>query len=363
MDTIAIKKYLELYNNPQKTYQTIHVGGSNGKGSTSYFLSQMLTQQGLKVGFYFSPYTMTRFDNILIQNEPIRGIQEEFDIFENEMTVHGLTPFEQDTALAFLMFKKYEVDIVVVEVGLGGIHDATNVLDATLALITSTSLEHDEIIGPTLFDIARHQAGIIHHGMKVLLSPNVTGDVKNIFLKRITDVGAKLLNNEPHAFNHDFPLYQQQNLSLAYQALKTVVKNPVIHIQSLKFMPFRFQYMDKHLIFDGAHNLEGIESLIQSLKDKSIQPIVYMSILKTKKFEAMIQRMMEYTKKVYVTSFDHEQSIQKTDVMHLKDVVFLDFQETIHRLKHRNYDTILVTGSLYFLRTVKLSLDIEGDMP
>ena len=358
MDTIAIKKYLESCHHPQKSYQTIHVGGSNGKGSTSFFLSQLLMQQGFKVGFYFSPYTMTRFDNIMIQNEPINHIQEAFDSLENEFITYGLTPFEQDTAFALLMFKKYQVDIAVIEVGLGGTHDATNVLDASLAIITSTSLEHDEIIGPTVFDIARHQAGIIHQGMQVLLSPNILGDIKNIFTKRILEVGAKLLETKTHEFNMDFPLYQRQNLSLAYQALKTVVNNPVIHVQSLQFMPFRFQYMNKHLIFDGAHNLEGIETLIQSLQDKNIQPIVYMSILKTKKYEAMIKRMMEYAKKVYVTTFDHEQSIQLSDLSHIKEIVFLDFQETIQQLKHIKYDTILVTGSLYFLRSVKVSLNI-----
>lgn len=358
MDTIAIKKFLEIYKNPQKTYQTIHVGGSNGKGSTSYFLSQMLMQQGLKVGFYFSPYTMTRFDNILIQNEPIRDIQNEFDILEHKMIVNGLTPFEQDTALAFLMFKKYKIDIAVIEVGLGGTHDATNVLAASLAIITSTSLEHDEIIGPTIIDIATHQAGIIHEGMNVLLSPHLIEDVKGVFLKRILNVGATLISPENHVFKHDFPTYQHQNLSLAYQALKTIVKHPTISIESLKCLPFRFQLMHKHMIFDGAHNLEGIESLIQSLKDKSIEPIVFMSILKTKKYEVMIQLMMQHAKKVYVTSFDHELSIQKTDVLHIKDIVFLDFEETIQRLKHINYDTILLTGSLYFLRSVKLSLHI-----
>lgn len=358
MDTIAIKKYLDLYKHPQQTYQTIHVGGSNGKGSTSYFLSQMLMQQGLKVGFYFSPYTMNRFDNILIQNEPIKGIHDEFDILEHEMVVNGLTPFEQDTALAFLMFKKYEIDIAVVEVGLGGTHDATNVLDASLAIITSTSLEHDEIIGPTIIDIATHQAGIIHEGMNVLLSPNLIDGAKDVFLKRILNVGATLISIENHVFEHDFPTYQDHNLSLAYQALKTIVKQPSIRIESLKCLPFRFQYIHDHMIFDGAHNLEGIESLIQSLKDKNIQPIVFMSILKTKKYEAMIQLMLQYAKKVYVTSFDHELSIQKTDAMHIKDIVFLDFEETIQRLKHINYDTILVTGSLYFLRSVKLSLHI-----
>lgn len=356
MNTIALKRYLKQHQEPQKTYKTIHVGGSNGKGSTSFFLAQMLIQQGMKVGFYFSPYTMHRFDNILIQNQEILDITKTFDELEKSMLIEGLTLFEQDTALAFLIFKKYQVDVAVIEVGLGGTHDATNVLDASLAIITSTSLEHDEIIGPTIKDIATHQAGIIHKGMQVLLSTQLSHDVLPIFLNRIELVGARLILPYIPKLEHRFPMYQNNNLNLAYQALLTMHPHPHIDINMLKLMPFRFQYIHDHLIFDGAHNLEGIEALIQSLQNKAIQPVVYMSILKTKKYDQMLQIMTKYAKKVYVTSFEHEDSIQLSNIKHIKDVFWIDFQEMITHLNRTNYDTIILTGSLYFLRSVKKTL-------
>lgn len=358
MNTIALTRYLKLHQEPQKTYKTIHIGGSNGKGSTSFFLAQMLIQQGIKVGFYFSPYTMHRFDNILVQNQEIVDIQTMFEALKPSMLSEGLTPFEQDTALAFLMFKKYQVDVAVIEVGLGGTYDATNVLKASLAIITSTSLEHDEIIGPTIKDIATHQAGIIHQGMQVLLSSQLPEEVLPIFLNRIKEVGAIWIQPDIPNHNHPFPMYQRSNFNLAYQALLTMHPHPEIDIHMLKLMPFRFQYMNDHLIFDGAHNLEGIEALILTLKDKAIQPLVYMSILKTKKYIEMLQMMSRYAKKVYVTSFDHEDSIQWINIKNIKDVDWIDYHEMITHLNRTNYDTILVTGSLYFLRSVKNSLNI-----
>lgn len=350
-----------MHFNPQYSYQTVHIGGSNGKGSTGYFLVQMLMQQGLKVGWYFSPYTMERFDNIRIQDQVIDNIEYEFQQREQEMLTMGLTPFEQDTALAFFMFQQHQVDIAVIEVGLGGTHDATNVLHATLAIITSTSLEHDEIIGPTIEDIATHQAGIIHSGMQVLLAPSIQGHIKKIFLDRINEVKASHMHLIHDVVSNDFPSYQQSNLSLAYQAFKTLIQTPKnIEFKALKFMPFRFQYIYETLIFDGAHNLEGIDALIDALKQKSMKPVVYMSILKTKKYEAMIQHMLSNVTHVYVTSFNHEASIKKEDIIHLKGVHFIEFDEMLHHLKYRNYDTILVTGSLYFLRSLTVELKLIG---
>ena len=361
MNTIAISAYLNKHLNPQHAYKTVHIGGSNGKGSTGYFLVQMLMQQGLKVGWYFSPYTMDRFDNIRIQDHVIDNVEDEFKQREQVMVDMGLTPFEQDTALALWMFKQHQVDIAVIEVGLGGTHDATNVLHATLAIITSTSLEHDEIIGPTIKDIATHQAGIIHPHMQVLLAPSIQGHIKKVFLDRINEVKATYMDLTQDLVSHDFPSYQQSNLSLAYQALKILIQKPKdIDIKSLKLMPFRFQYIHETLIFDGAHNLEGIVALIDALKQQSMKPVVYMSILKTKKYEAMIQHMLSYVTHVYVTSFDHEDSIKKEDIIHIKGVHFIEFDEMMHHLKNRNYDTILVTGSLYFLRSLTVALKSKG---
>jgi dihydrofolate synthase/folylpolyglutamate synthase len=122
-------------------------------------------------------------------------------------------------------------------------------------------------------------------------------------------------------------------------------------------MPFRFERVRPNVIFDGAHNDEGIKALINTLKTQQLKPIVFMSVLKTKKYERMIQRMIEYTGNVHVTSFDHQQSIQMRDIAHIKHVFWIEMREIIARIKTEKYDTILITGSLYFLRTLKRLLE------
>ena len=357
MDTVAIKAYLNSKNNPQLSYKTIHIGGSNGKGSTGYFLSQMLVHLGFKVGYYYSPYTMERFDNIFIQNRSIQNILDKYLFYQSEMIGAGLTEFEQDTALAFLMFNEEKVDYAVIEVGLGGIHDATNVIHPEIGIITSTSLEHDEIIGPTIHDIATHQAGIIKKGMKVLLSHSIDKHIQSVFLNRIEEVTATYIKHNSKRLEHTFPSYQTNNLTLAYRALNLIKDTPSFPIHLLKMMPFRFERVRQNVIFDGAHNDEGIKALINTLKAQQIKPIVYMSVLNTKKYERMIQRMIEYTGNVYVTSFDHQQSIQMRDIANIKHVFWIEMHEIIDRIKTEKYDTILITGSFYFLRSLKRLLE------
>ena len=357
MDTVAIKAYLNSKNNPQLSYKTIHIGGSNGKGSTGFFLSQMLVYLGFKVGYYFSPYTMERFDNILIQNKSIQNTLDKYLFYQSEMMSAGLTEFEQDTALAFLLFSEEKVDYAIIEVGLGGTHDATNVINPEIGIITSTSLEHDDIIGPTIYDIATHQAGIIKNGMQVLLSPSIDKHIKSVFLNRIKEVSATYIKHDSILLEHTFPLYQTNNLTLAYLALNLIQDTPSFPFHILKMMPFRFERVRPNVIFDGAHNDEGIKALINTLETQQLKPIVFMSVLNTKKYEHMIQRMVEYTGPVYVTSFDHQQSIQMRDIAHIENVSWIDMHEIITRIITEKYDTILITGSLYFLRTLKRLLE------
>ena len=287
----------------------------------------------------------------------MQNILDKYLFYQSEMIVAGLTEFEQDTVLAFLLFNEEKVDYAVIEVGLGGIHDATNVIHPEIGIITSTSLEHDDIIGPTIYDIATHQAGIIKKGMKVLLSPSLDKDIKTVFLKRIKEVSATYIKHNSILLEHIFPSYQTNNLTLAYRALNLIQDTPSFPFHLLKMMPFRFERVHPNVIFDGAHNDEGIIALINTLKTQQIKPKVFMSVLNTKKYERMIQRMIEYTGPLYATSFDHQQSIQRRDIAHIKDVYWIEMHEIIARIKTEKYDTILITGSLYFLRTLKRLLE------
>lgn len=346
MTTKNIKACLASIGNPQLNYQSVHIGGTNGKGSTSYFLSQML-QVSRKVGLYTSPYYMTRFDNIWVNGKQVLDIKAYYDRYKNVFQAFDLTPFEEDTALAFIVFQLLDVDIAIVEVGLGGTHDATNVMDADVSIITSCSLEHEEIIGPTIRDIATHQAGIIKNKKHVIISKSITIDV---FDARIKDMQAMMIPLVDYPY-HMNPSYQQANAALAYTAFRLFEPKKEV-IQTLHLLPFRFEQQSQ-IIFDGAHNLEGIEMLVQTLKEMNIHPIVIMSTLKTKPTSKIIESLKGQAKAMYITTFDHPDAIDESFIRSLKDVNFIDIDDIIEMINSPKHDIILVTGSLYFIRHIK----------
>ena len=353
MTTKNIEACLASLGNPQKTYQTIHIGGTNGKGSTSYFLHQMLSNQK-HVGMYVSPYFMTRFDNIWINGNPVNNATAYYDTYKKTFEAFELTPFEEDTALAFIIFHALNVDVAVIEVGLGGTHDATNVIDSDIAVITSCSLEHEDIIGPTIVDIATHQSGIISHSnQKVIISNDIPKGLRDVFINRVDEVGATLLSTLAYP-KPLVPLYQQMNASLAYTAC-VAITGELRMTHDLLYLPFRFQRQD-NLIIDGAHNVEGIKTLVSTLKHMHIQPIVIMSTLKTKHTQEMIDVLKEVSKDIIIGTFDHPDAISEVFIKTLNHGKFLSNDGIRRMIKETKHDIILLTGSLYFLRHVKEKL-------
>lgn len=346
MTTKNIRACLAFLGNPQHAYQSVHVGGTNGKGSTSYFLSQML-ETSKKIGLYTSPFYMKRFDNIWVDGKQVDAIEAYYLQYKQTFQAFDLTPFEEETALAFIVFKLLDIDIAIVEVGLGGTHDATNVIEAEVSIITSCSIEHEEILGPTLYDIATHQAGIIKRSQHVILSPTLTIDV---FEKRIKHMQAMNMSFIEYPYQI-MPSYQHANASLAYTAYRYF--EPKIEvIQSLKMLPFRFE-RNGHVIYDGAHNLEGIQLLTQSLKDMKLKPVVIMSTLKTKPTQKMINTLKVQASSMYVTTFDYSDAIDESFIRSLIDVNVIHINDIIEMINSPKHDIILVTGSLYFIRYIK----------
>lgn len=350
MTTTQIKACLEALSNPQFDYQTVHIGGTNGKGSTTYFLSQLLGQTK-KVGMYVSPYFMKRFDNIWIDGKEVSHVYDFYQRYLDVFQSFELTPFEEDTALALLIFKHYKVDIAIIEVGLGGTHDATNVIDSEVVIITSTSLEHDEIIGPTLSDIAVHQAGIITSSkQQVIISNTILEPMKSIFLNQVKDKKAKLLDVKTYDISMT-PSYQIHNLQLAMTAYQYFIKQGPL-LNSYRMLPFRFEKAG-HIIYDGAHNEEGMRALVSSLKQLKLRPIVIMSTLKTKDTKKMIDIIQEVSDTIYGLTFDHLQAIDEATITSIQGVELKRFDEVNPMLKNPNYGMILVTGSLYFIKYIK----------
>ena len=185
-----IKNFLDHIGNPQDRLKVIHIAGSNGKGSTAAFLSSILQELGNKVGLYTSPHFVRyneriKINGIEIPDVYVAGFVEKYDKFIEE---HKLTFFEVTTAIAFQYFSDENVDYAVVETGLGGRLDATNVLNPLAVVITSISLEHTHILGDTIEKIAGEKAGIIKPGVPVF-----TGLLLPEALKIIEDTCQKLM--------------------------------------------------------------------------------------------------------------------------------------------------------------------------
>ena len=292
-----IFKIMEVLNNPQNAYSTIHVTGTNGKGSVCSILSSILTQAGYRVGFYSSPHLFRFNERIRINDEEISNtdLEEEILCLKEKCNEHNLQPtfFEFTTALAFSYFKKKGVDIAIIEVGIGGDMDSTNVIIPQVSVITNIGYDHQHILGKTLKEIAQKKAGIIKENVPLVCGERreelityfkeicaLKNSTFNDTMIEVRSVSKKIDSQEIEISNfskeidsiYTFNLigeYQIQNVSLALCALYQIKENFPISKESVKRglqlckWEGRMQVVSKEplIIIDGAHNKEGFSYL------------------------------------------------------------------------------------------------------
>ena len=266
-------KILDLLGNPQDKLNCLHVAGTNGKGSVCSIISTVLAYAGKKVGLYTSPHIFKYTERIQINGEQISDEDFAKYVFEISNLADkndiDLTEFEILTAVMFKYFYDNDVEVVVLETGLGGRFDATNVIKKNLcSVITHIDLDHTERLGDTLDKIAYEKAGIIKKDC-----PCIVFEGKEVYYDVADEVGAPLQLILPMVNTENLALkgiHQQENLALALAAIENCfpeIKNDTIQ-EALKCVKHicRFQYIeDKNLIIDGAHNPNGVNALKQSL--------------------------------------------------------------------------------------------------
>lgn len=285
---------LELLGNPHNDLKVIHVAGTNGKGSTCVMLASVLAAQGYKVGLYTSPHLVDYTERIKINGEDIlrddfAGLFSEVLKVAEQNEIH-VTEFEILTVMAFVYFKRQNVDFVVLETGLGGRLDATNVVDPILSVITSIDIDHSDRLGSSVEDIAAEKAGIVKKSRPIVISKRNKGF--DVVEERAEALNAPVfafdeneVEIEPEGFENWIiynqkkyklgltGLCQKENASLVFRVV-AVLRNSGIEISeqavengllSVKW-PARFQFFeDKNLIIDGAHNPAGAQMLRKSL--------------------------------------------------------------------------------------------------
>ncbi|WP_264738682.1 bifunctional folylpolyglutamate synthase/dihydrofolate synthase [Cytobacillus firmus] len=396
---------MEKLGHPERRIKSVHIGGTNGKGSTVTFLRSILQVAGYSVGTFTSPYFEKFNERISLNGIPIKDedlVRVANDIYplaiELEQTeLGGPTEFEIITAMAFQYFGHVQpVDLVLFEVGLGGRYDSTNIIYPVLSIITSIGLDHTAILGNTYEEIAFEKAGIIKPGISV-----ITGVKQEEALAVIQDKASSLkapvyhLENEfkisdhkPLAQGESFSLetvfqsfpgletgmsgkHQAENASLAVMAAELlnryysflIEENHIRAGLKMAFWPGRFEILSENplVVIDGAHNEEGIAALTAELNsrfgDKS-KNIVF-AALADKKLDKMISKLDSAADRITFTEFEFPRAASAEELYELstnsrkhlhKDWKVL--METV--LFDSGKDSVLIiTGSLYFLSEVK----------
>jgi len=374
-----IRQMLKHHGDFHLDLKVIHVGGTNGKGSTSLMIQNILIQAGYRVGIYTSPFDMGRFDNIninhiQIQKEEIERLQH---CFQEDFERFHLSPFEIDTWIALYYMKEHHVDYAVIEVGLGGKDDATNVVMPILSVITNIGLDHQDVLGYGYASVAEKKAGIIKDWVPVVLGHDINPEAFQVLSDhanqhhstlhlvkeyQITRRNPKIelrYENQIYQLN-TLADYQARNASLAIEASKVLISLGVNisqhHIQqgiAMGVPPKRFQLLSSSpmIIIDGAHNKEGMERLIESIqKLEFTQKIrVIVAILKDKPYLEMIELLKGITDDITLTTFEHERAMDLSlfhdDTIHLEH----DYQKSLSSMDQHPDAIHLITGSLYFL--------------
>ena len=387
-----MQRAVDLLGNPEQTYPIIHVTGTNGKGSTIAFMRELFVSHGKKVGTFTSPHIVSIHDRICINGNPISDadfIRLADQVKEMELklleTHDQLSFFELLTLIALLYFREQEVDLVLLEVGIGGLLDTTNVVTGEIAVITSIGLDHQETLGDSLEEIAKQKAGIFKPGKSAVIA-NLASEAQLVCQRTATDLGVSLYQADQDfsfrngnfssslaGFNHLIlgleGAYQEENAALALQAFllfmaqrdEKVNQEAVrVALQATKWAG-RLEAVTEHIYLDGAHNLPALERLVEFIQQKiqqGYQPQILFGALKRKDYSGMLTYLAEHLPDIalYVTSFDYQGSLEEQDFGDYTSIAsYRDFINNFESSAGEK-DLLFVTGSLYFISEVRACL-------
>lgn len=396
-----IEALLKLLGNPEKELSMLHIAGTNGKGSTVAFTRSILEQLGLTVATFTSPFIETFGERMAINGHPIpdeklikyveqlKPLVEEMDKDER---LAGITEFEIITALAFRYFADEHVDVALIEVGLGGLLDSTNVIQPVATAITTIGMDHMDILGDTLEKIAAQKAGIIKPD-----TPLVTGKIADEALAVIAetaqtnqakhyqygiDYQVEILENERFNYKDDeihllnlekslLGLHQIDNAALAVKLTMVYAHKIGLSLSEeairvglrRTFWPARMEEVSQAplTLLDGAHNVHAMQRLLENLKNEfsGRKITILFSALVTKDITEMIKMMQTVdNSKLILTTFDYPKALKLEDFAYLeKENVTLaeDWKSTYAALKENLHkdDVLLMTGSLYFMSQIR----------
>ncbi len=374
-----LKKAMKELNDPQDDLTSIHIGGTNGKGSSVNYIRSILNEAGYKVGTFTSPYLVSHHDRIRIDNVNISDekLLSYLNSSEEIWKKYDLSMFEIDMLVASLYFKDEKVDFAIFEVGMGGRLDATNILKKPIVTaITNIGLDHMEYLGNTYEAIAKEKAAIIKEGVNCITGSKRKDCIqvfKNtckehhcscICVGECTDI--KIENGVSFVYqNQDYQLstlatYQCKNAALAIEVVNELKRqNVAISIKNIERglhdteWPGRFEIVkqDPLVIIDGAHNADGMTELIESIKPFHHIHVIF-SCLKDKDGANMLEKLLKISDDITICEFDFYRA-QKAEAWENYPVkIEKDYVKAIQDgMKKKG--VLLICGSLYFISLVR----------
>ncbi|QOD60705.1 bifunctional folylpolyglutamate synthase/dihydrofolate synthase [Polaribacter haliotis] len=300
-DLTNILAFSKELNFPEKKFKTIHVGGTNGKGSTSHMLASILQEAGYKVGLYTSPHLKNFTERIRINGKEITKRKVSSFINKNKVFLEKqkLSFFEMTVGLAFDYFAKEKVDIAIIEVGLGGKLDSTNIITPEVSVITNIGLDHTQFLGETLPEIAFEKAGIIKNNIPVVIGEEQE-EVKQVFLKKVKETSSDIIFASDIKESYKTDLlgdYQQKNTKTAVVAIQQLkdftisqenIKNGLLKVVENTNLKGRWQILQEEpkIICDTAHNKEGLQIVLNQLEKEKYEKLhIVLGVVSDKKVE------------------------------------------------------------------------------
>ena len=389
-----LESLLEKLGNPHKNLPlTIHIAGTNGKGSTLSFIKNILKNNNYSVHTYTSPHLEKFSERININNKQVNSsrLLASLKFVKKINKDRPITFFEITTAAAFVLFSKYKADFLLLETGLGGRLDATNIIPKKfLSIITSIGIDHEEFLGNTLKKITNEKLGIIKNTNNIIIAKQ-NKEVENFIFKKLKKMNSVYYYNKDYKFkkidknkffyqfqnikrNFSKPSlegdHQMENASTAITAAVVLKKNNYnIKINSLgksisnTKWPGRIEkikYKNKIIIFDGSHNLSGAEKLNQYLKNNNIKPNVIFGMLNNKKafeFLSIIKKNIDILYPIQIpdekNAFTQKEIYKVSKKINLKTMIISNLSTINTLLINSSNKYILVTGSLYLIGKIR----------
>jgi len=370
-----IKSFINRLENPHKKIKTIHVAGTNGKGSVSHIIAAIIQSKGLRVGIYSSPHLLDFRERIKING---KYISEEYILkFVNKhhdfMNSRSLSFFEMTVGLAFNYFHDQKVDIAIIEVGMGGRLDATNIITPEISIITNIGLDHTEILGDSYSKIAYEKAGIIKKDVPLLIG-EYHPETAPIFKRKAENLGSDIffVKKSIKDYRSDLvTLYQQQNLNIAINAIKYLpdfnfsdieINSAILKVKQLTNFIGRWDTIsiDPKIVADVTHNIEGYRFMIDQLEKEKYEKLhLVLGFVKEKDVRSII-KLLPHNANYYLCSPSIERAMPLDELCDLakeSKINFKSYTSVINALNaakenYKSDDLIIVSGSTFVVAEI-----------